>query len=256
MKQTAPDTPFLARPLRAPILSCYFPLGDPAVPVALLDVYADAGVDVIEIGLASANPALDGAEVRASMARADRGRARADLDLVLTRLALHATPPAALLMSYDDPDHPGRRDPAFWAGLQSALVVATAQSRSLPEIEATAQRAGLPLSAFVPLPVSPAGRKAAQAAGYYVMLQAVEGVTGTRSGIDPGNAARIADLRASGVTAPILPGFGIGTGDQAREMRAMGADGVVVGSAVLRAALDGPKVLARVLTELRSGLDG
>ena len=50
---------------------CYVPLGDPvASATAMLDAYADAGVDVLEVGIPSHGPWLDGAEVAASMARA------------------------------------------------------------------------------------------------------------------------------------------------------------------------------------------
>lgn len=246
-----------ARPaLRLPALACYFPLGDPRVPVEMVDVYADHGVDVLEIGLASADPFMDGPEVRGSMARADRSRARADLDRLLNRLARRGDAPARLLMCYADTDHPGRTEPAFWAGLDSVLVVAPEEAPLRLQIEATARAAGVAPSAFLSLPVSAQGLEAARRAGFYVMLQAVEGVTGPRDSVDPGNAARIAALRAAGVGTPILPGFGISTGAQARILRDMGADGVVVGSTVLKAALAGPAPLATLLRDLRRGLDG
>jgi Tryptophan synthase alpha chain len=51
-------------------LIVYFPLADPAVPMAFLDLYADAGVDIVEFGWPSPSPYHDGPDVRASMARA------------------------------------------------------------------------------------------------------------------------------------------------------------------------------------------
>jgi tryptophan synthase alpha chain len=248
-------------PFRLPSLTCYFPLGDPRVPVEMVDVYADQGVDVLEIGLASPDPYLDGPDVRGSMARAisrwaGPDRARADLDRLLDRLARRGAAPATLLMSYADADHPGIDDPAFWAGLDSLLVVAPEAAWLRHRIEACARAAGLHPSVFLSLPVSPAGLEAARAARFYVMLQAVAGVTGPRDGVDPGNAARIADLRRAGVSLPILPGFGISTGAQAAALRAMGADGVVVGSSVLRMAIAGAAPLAALLQDLRRCLDG
>lgn len=244
------------RRFRLPALACYFPLGDPRVPVGMADVYADHGVDVLEIGLASADPFLDGPEVRGSMARADRSRARADLDRLLDRLARRGDAPACLLMCYADADHPGRAEPAFWAGLDSVLVVASEAAPLRRQIEATARAAGLSPSAFLSLPVGAAGLEAARSAGFYVMLQAAEGLTGPREEVDPGNAGRIAALRAAGVAAPVLPGFGVSTGAQARALRDMGADGVVAGSSVLKAALAGAAPLAALLRDLREGLDG
>jgi len=63
-------------------------------------------------------------------------------------------------------------------------------------------------------------------------------------------------LRAAGVTAPIVLGFGVSSGEHARAAVAHGADGIVVGSAALRAALEGAHELAALLKDLRRGLDG
>ena len=98
--------------------------------------------------------------------------------------------------------------------------------------------------------------EAARRADGYVMLQAAPGLTGPRPSLDPSNAGRIATLRADGVAAPILLGFGVSNGEQARAAVGLGADGVVVGSAALRAALERPSKLARLLKDLRKGLDG
>jgi tryptophan synthase alpha chain len=81
-------------------------------------------------------------------------------------------------------------------------------------------------------------------------------VTGPRATLDPISASRIETLRASGIAAPILLGFGISDGAQARAAMDLGADGVVVGSAVLRAALQGRSVLALCLKDLRNALNG
>ncbi len=72
----------------------------------------------------------------------------------------------------------------------------------------------------------------------------------------PSNAARIEALRVEGVGAPVVLGFGISNGEQARAAVGLGADGVVVGSAALRAALKGRAELSALLGDLRNGLDG
>ncbi|MDT0682401.1 tryptophan synthase subunit alpha [Roseicyclus sp. F158] len=238
-----------------PLLSCYYPLGDPEVPVEMLDIYADCGVDVLEIGMSSPDPFLDGPDVSASMARADRGQARRQLDAVLDQLARQRHAPKPLLMCYADADHPGRVTPQFWAGLSSVLVVAREADPVAAEIEACAKSAGVPASAFVPLPLKEAGLDAARRSAFYVMLQASAGKTGPRAQVDPDAEDRIARLRAAGVEVPILLGFGISNGAQAGSARALGADGVIVGSQVLRAAFSGPQALAATLTDLRGGLD-
>ncbi len=247
----AASTPTLSPPL----LSCYFPLGDPLVPLGMLDVYADEGVDVLEIGMPCADAYLDGTDVRQSMARADRSHIRRVLDDLLNRLETMRRRPATLLMTYDDEAHPGIGDKAFWAGLDSLLVVAPESSAARQQMEHTALAAGLKLSTFVSLPMTEAAISAARQAQFYVMLQAANGVTGPRESVDPANQDRIETLRQAGVTAPILPGFGISRGEHARTLRKLGADGVIVGSETLRAALAGPTHLRKLFGELRSGLD-
>ncbi|MFD1254150.1 Tryptophan synthase alpha chain [Devosia equisanguinis] len=238
------------------LLSCYFPLGDPAVPLDMVDIYAGEGVDVLEIGMASPNPYLDGSDVRQSMARANRDHARANLDALLDRLARLPQAPATLLMTYADGEHPGLAGPQFWSGLDSLLVVAPEADPLRQRLEANAIAAGLKPSSFVALPMTEAAIAAAQQASFYVMLQAAAGVTGPRDVVDPANADHIATLRQAGVTVPILPGFGISRGEHARTVRSLGGDGVIVGSETLRAALAGPDALRRLFRDLRGGLDG
>ena len=240
-------------------LSCYYPLGDPRVPVDLLDVYTGEGVDVLEIGMASPDPYLDGPDVRASMARASRDQWQRDLEAVANRLARLQAPPCRLLMTYADAAHPGLpgsdRGSDLWPLIDSLLVVAPEGDHQAMALEAAAEAAGLPLAAFVALPLTDTAMARAARAGLYVMLQAATGVTGPRAALDPGNRDRLARLRAAGIQTPILAGFGIANGAQAGAAVAMGADGVVVGSQVLRAALAGGAELAHLLSDLRKGID-
>jgi len=238
-----------------PLLSCYFPLGDAQVSPDLLDIYAGEGVDIIEIGMASPDPFLDGPDVRQSMLRADRRRWRKDLDAVLERLTKFHNPPRALLMTYADPAHPGLTDSDLWRGLDSLLVVAKHGDPLAARLEQAAAENGVALSPFLSLPLDDMAIERALEAGFYIMLQAHAGATGPRETLDPGNADRIAQLRAAGVKRPILLGFGISGGAQARQAMELGADGVIVGSQVLRAALAGGDALRTLLHDLRSGLD-
>ena len=73
---------------------------------------------------------------------------------------------------------------------------------------------------------------AARLADRYVMLRATLGLTGPRASLDPANSMRIAELRAEGVGAPIVLGFGISNAQQFAEVGKF-ADAVVVGSAIV-----------------------
>jgi tryptophan synthase alpha chain len=236
-------------------LIVYFPLADPVVSTAFLDLYADAGVDIIEFGWPSRSPYHDGPDVRASMARAASGDPLAALVAARQRLARHSAPPKALVMTYAEPSHAALSNSAFFDGVDAVLVVAPPRDARRKAIETCARAAGAAISTFLPLPVASADVTAARLADGYVMLQSAPGLTGPRAALDPGNAARIAELRGERVRAPIVLGFGISNGGQARAALDLGADGVVVGSAALRAALKGRAELSALLDDLRNGLD-
>lgn len=237
-------------------LIVYFPLGDHSVATDLLDDYADAGVDFVEFGWPARDPYLDGSDVRASMARASRSDPRAALRAAHERLASRADPPKALLMTYAEAGHAALTDPILFKGVDAILALAPAGNEMRAKIESKARGVGAQVSTFMPLPMTKADIAAARRADCYVMLQAAPGVTGPRDSIDPLNRTRIAALRADGITAPIVLGFGVSNGEQARAAVEYGADGVVVGSAALRAAIQGRGELAALLRNLRKGLDG
>lgn len=70
-------------------------------------------------------------------------------------------------------------------------------------------------------------------AGGFLYLVAVLGVTGAREQIDPRVIGHIRAVKAASAL-PVVPGFGIGTAGQVRELVRAGADGVIVGSAIVR----------------------
>jgi len=109
---------------------------------------------------------------------------------------------------------------------------------------------------FVPSDYSKMDLDLARSSGGYVMLQAAPGATGPRRRLDKSNKQKIAELKAEGITCPILLGFGISTPDQAREACDLGADGVVIGSACVRLALRGPAALRDFVRSVRQILGG
>lgn len=67
----------------------------------------------------------------------------------------------------------------------------------------------------------------------FVYLVSTTGVTGTREQVASGLRTQVAQLRAL-TTQPVAVGFGISTPEQVAEVVALGADGVVVGSAFVQ----------------------
>jgi tryptophan synthase alpha chain len=122
--------------------------------------------------------------------------------------------------------------------------------------EATDTRAGCHDRglAFVPLvaPTTPAARLAeigASARGFLYTVS-VTGTTGERTGAGEGLAAVIARA-AEHAEVPIAVGFGISTPEQAAAAAAAGADGVIVGTRLVRAAGEAQDPAAAVVELMR-----
>ncbi len=113
--------------------------------------------------------------------------------------------------------------------------------------------------ALVPLvaPTTPEERLArigAQARGFLYTVS-VTGTTGERSGASTARSALSSHGRRRTPTVPVAVGFGIGTPEQAAAAAAAGADGVIVGSRLVRAAAEASDPPAAVFELVRGVLD-
>ena len=100
-------------------------------------------------------------------------------------------------------------------------------------------------------------RIGARARGF-VYAVALTGTTGERAGLQDGLGAVVARAGAR-TTVPVAVGFGISTPEQARAAAAAGADGVIVGTRLVRAAGESEDPVAAVgalVREFSSGLTG
>lgn len=87
----------------------------------------------------------------------------------------------------------------------------------------------------------------------YLFMQAVDGATGARSEVDPHVGDNISALKRAGFKSNLCAGFGVSSASDARELVTLGADGVIVGSAIISAALEGR--MAEFIASLRAALD-
>lgn len=238
-----PPRPAAVLGRRAPALIAYVPAGDPAMgdPLAVLDAYADAGVAILEVGIPDADPVLDGPEVRESMARAlAAGTDAWSVAAMLAAWRARRGPGGPALLWFAYPRIPlaalGRG--AALGAIDAALILDAAAHAAGERLPGFLAAAGIARSVFLPWDPTPADRAAAAAATGYVMLQARPGVTGVAAPpvLDP---ARIAAAREQLPGRPIVAGFGVADARSARAIIEAGADGVVVGSACIRALREG-----------------
>ena len=215
---------------------------------------AEAGADFVELGIPFSDPLADGPTIqRASHTALENGMTVAGA-LALIREARLGGP--VIAFSYLNPllGYGLERvaEDAGAAGIGGVLVTDLPAGED-PEVETTLRAAGLDVIRLV-APTSTLTRlePLVRGAEGFLYLIARLGVTGPRTTVGDELAATIARVRA--VTAlPIVVGFGIASGEQARAV-ARWADGVVVGSALVERLGQGLAPARALMRELREAL--
>jgi len=234
----------------------YITAGDPGVKetVDLLKGLEDAGADCIEVGVPFSDPMADGPVIQASSQRAlDRG---VRLDGVLEMIQRAGLKTPTVLFSYLNPILAGGQDVlerAAQAGC-SGLLITDLPVGSDPEREAW--MGGGPL-AFIRLvaPTTPADRMkeiGTHGSGFVYLISRL-GVTGMQQSLATDLPRTMERLRAS-TSLPICVGFGVSTAEQATAVARM-ADGVVIGSAIVRAANESVAKAVSFTREMRKAID-
>jgi tryptophan synthase alpha chain len=223
---------------------------------AIGEASLDHGGDLLELGVPYSDPLADGPVIQAAGTQALK--AGATLDGVLEVGAAFARRAPVVLMAYTNLIL--ARGPERLAGDLAERDIAGLIVPDLPleestEILAACDAAGV---ALVPLvaPTTPderLGAIGAQARGF-VYTVSVVGTTGERTAL----AERFAEVvgRAKAHTeVPVALGFGISTPEQARQAADAGADGVIVGSRLVRAAGEGgAEAVGEAVAGLAAGL--
>ncbi|TMR94723.1 tryptophan synthase subunit alpha [Nonomuraea basaltis] len=219
----------------------YLPVGFPdvATSVAAMKAMVAGGVDVVEVGLPYSDPLMDGPLIqRATEAALEGGVTPADGFTAVRELA---GVPALVMTYWTLVDRYGVA--RFAADLAAAGGAGAITPDLIPdeaaEWHAAADRHGLDRVHLV-APTSTTERMAlaARSSRGFLYAASLMGVTGERDLVSAGAKDLVA--RAKEVTGlPVCVGLGVGNGAQAAEMAGF-ADGVIVGSAFVRALMDAP----------------
>ena len=232
----------------------YLPAGYPSVEgsIAALTAMVEGGCDAIEVGLPYSDPSMDGPTIQAVVEVAlARGTTPDDVFRVVQGVAATGAP--TLVMTYWNPIE-RRTVPAFVADLKSAGGCGAILPDIVPdeagEWIAVAGEQDLD-TVFLVAPSSTDARIASTVAACrgFVYATSLMGVTGTRTAVDTAGAAIVARVRAA-TDLPVCVGLGVSNGAQAAEVAAY-ADGVIVGSAFVRALHDAPDEAAGVVAVRR-----
>jgi len=247
-------------------LVAYFCAGDPdpETTVEVCVAAAEEGADVIELGMPFSDPAADGVAIQRASERALRGgmTLRKTLEAARAIRARSAVP--IVLFGYYNPilayGEEALCRAGAAAGLDGLLVVDLPPEESA-SLRTPARQHGL---AFVPLVAPTSSPKrialAADVADAFIYYVSLTGVTGALSAnFDEAGSRARAIKETTG--KPVVVGFGVNTGADVKKL-ARYADGVVVGSALVRAveqSKDRAGAVSAVRTlvkDLASGLRG
>jgi tryptophan synthase alpha chain len=243
-------------------LVVYLPAGYPdlATSVAALQAAAAAGADLVEIGIPYSDPVMDGPVIARAVDAALRGGVRVRDSLTAAAAVTAAAPGVAvLLMTYWNPVL--RYGVDRFAADARAHGVGGLITPDLPPDEAgewaAASTAHGVERVHLVAPSSTDERVAlvAGASTGFVYAASTMGVTGVRGAVAPAARDLVRRTRAAGARR-VCVGLGVSTPDQAAEV-AEYADGVIVGSALVRALDDGGvPAVAGLVTDLARGVRG
>ncbi len=227
---------------------------DRARSVSLLQGLEGAGADVLEVGVPFSDPLADGPVIQASSQRAlEQGTTFDGVLEIIAAAGLHIP---VVLFSYLNPLLAAGSDAlrrAADAGAHGVLVTDLPVGAD-PERERWFGDGPL---AFIRLvaPTTPLARmrEIANHGSGFVYLISRLGVTGVRKELPPELPETVARLRTA-TTLPICVGFGVATPAQATAVARL-ADGVVVGSAIVRAAGESVDAAVALAASLRAAID-
>src|SRR3954471_3504861 len=203
--------------------------------------YAAGGAELVELGIPFSDPLADGPVIHAAGTKALQAGATVAGVLELAGVLADSVP--VVVMCYANLVL-ARGAETFVASLRDAgasgLIVPDLPLEEAPAVLEACDAAGI---ALVPLvaPTTPderLGAIGARARGFLYTVS-VTGTTGERAALADAFADVVARARAH-TEVPVALGFGISTPEQAAEGAAAGADGIIVGSRLVRAAVEAP----------------
>ena len=216
-----------------PFLTC----GDPSLEITEQLVYAmaDAGADLIELGIPFSDPTAEGPVIQEADIRALAGGATTDKIFDMVRKIRTKTQVPMVFMTYANVVFSYGTEKFIGKAAQlgmDGLILPDVPFEEKSEFSDVCRSHGMDLiSLIAPTSHERVSMIAAQADGFVYCVSSL-GVTGVRSSITTDIGAMVSLVKAQ-KDIPCAVGFGISTPEQAQKMGAQ-ADGVIVGSAIVK----------------------
>ena len=226
------------RSARGPLLVACTVAGDPdySRSVRVAGLLAASGADMLELVMPFSDPVADGPVIQQADARALSAGMNTDLLFDLVRDVRRETEIPILIMTYANIVL--QREPlrfyreAARAGADGVVVADVPVEEAGPFCSAALASGIDPILLVSPTTSDERLDKILGAARGFVYLIAAMGVTGVREGVSADAMAFLRYVRDRS-DLPVVPGFGISTPAHVRKFKEAGADGVIVGSALI-----------------------
>jgi len=217
----------------------FFVIGDPDFDTSLAVVKAavDAGADVLELGIPFSDPIADGPTIQKADIRALAAGMTVQKALDFIKQVTDYKPiPIGLLVYYNLVYQYGTEKflKDFKAAGGSSVLVADLSIDDADEIAIPAKDTGLE-TVFMVTPVTSDGRakRIAEKTTGFIYTVSLLGVTGARESLS--DMVRPLVTRLKKLTdVPVCVGFGVSTPRHAKEIASAGADGVIIGSKIVK----------------------
>ena len=241
-------------------LVCYVVAGYPDLRTsqAVIEMLVEGGADAIEIGIPFSDPIADGPTIqKASHSALEKGIKPADALALALRVRKKFPDLPLLVMTYSN--ILARKGFEKFVVLSKAsgvdgFIIPDMPVEEAEEYTKAASRHGLS-TVFLASPNTPASRleRIVKATTGFLYLVSVFGITGARSNFENYTHQAVKDAkRAAASKVPIAVGFGISKPEHVKFMKSAGADGVIVGSAIVDIISSSIQAKARMLRRVKS----
>lgn len=235
----------------------YLPAAWPSVAgfAELADAAFCAGIDVLEVGVPSPDPFLDGDVIRDAMVALAAAGIGAERAIEAAGASAGPGRPLVAMMYRDDwLGLGGAASSKSFASLgYSGMLVVGARPGDWAVHAPASLASGLAPIAFASsrdgLDETGAVAKMAGDAGGFVYLPSYRGKTGRKASFDAALGVRIASVRGAAAGLPVAVGFGINAPSDVAALAGLGADGAIIGTAFLKASAN-PEGLAAFVRSL------
>jgi tryptophan synthase alpha chain len=236
----------------------YIVAGDPSLEKTkeVVFLFEECGADIIELGVPFSDPLADGPTIQRAAERALLNGVTLREVISLVRELRQSTQIPLVLMTY--------YNPVFKYGLEAFVEDAVNAGvdgviiPDLPPDEASdlirlSRKAGLDtIFLLAPTSTEERIRKVAQSSRGFLYYVSMTGITGSGLRLDGSMGVLLAAIRKH-TDIPISVGFGVSVPEEASAVAKM-ADGVIVGSAIVKKLRESPEHLKEFLTDLRRAI--